>query len=350
MKKILAILLILALLPLAAGCSREPAGEVKRYQAEFLDLFDTMTQIVGYTADKDLFTEQANFVYDNLTVYHQLFDIYNDYEGIHNLKTINDNAGVKPVAVDPKIIELLEFSKEIYRITEGKVNVAFGSVLYIWHTYRDAGSANPDRAKLPPMAELEAANGHIDLDKVVIDKEAGTVYLADPEMRLDVGAIAKGYATEKIADLLEETWPGIDILLSVGGNVKALGMKNPGTGDVPWNVGITDPNAETESLLSLSISNLSVVTSGDYQRFYEVDGVRYHHIIDPATLYPADHCRAVTIVMEDSGLADGLSTAAFILPVPEAMALVEAQGAEAVFVMEDGSLQYTDGFESYIKP
>ena len=114
------------------------------------------------------------------------------------------------------------------------------------------------------MAELTAANRHIDLNDVVIDKEAGTVYLADPEMRLDVGAIAKGYATEKIADLLEETWPGIDILLSVGGNVKALGMKNPGTGDVPWTVGITNPDAQNESLLSLSITGLSVVTSGDY--------------------------------------------------------------------------------------
>lgn len=349
MKKVLSILTILALLPLASACGNGSSGETQRYQAEFLDLFDTMTQIVAYTDDEDLFSRQAKFVYDNMEVYHQLFDIYNDYEGINNLKTVNDHAGKEPVAVDPKIIEMLEFSKEIYRITDGKVNVAFGSVLYIWHEYRDAGAANPERAKLPPMEELEAARLHTNIDKVLIDKEAGTVYLSDPEMRLDVGAIAKGFATEEVADLLEEKWPGISILLSVGGNVKAIGMKDAGEGPVPWGVGVTDPNNETQSLMTLRISGQSMVTSGDYQRYYEVDGVRYHHIIDPATMFPAMHCRSVTILAEDSGFADGLSTAAFILPVPEAMALIESKGAEAVFVMEDGSLVYTDGFRNYLK-
>lgn len=348
MKKALAILLTICLVLALTGCGQNTSKEKTRYQAEFLDLFDTMTQIVGYSDDKDLFSEQVNFVYDNLKVMHQLYDIYNDYEGVNNIKTINDNAGKAPVKVDQKVIDLLKFSQEVYDLSEGSVNVAFGSVLKIWHDYRDAGSENPDRAALPPMDLLEAANKHIDINDMIIDGKNSTVYLKDPDMRLDVGAIAKGYATERISQMLQEEWPGISILLSVGGNVKAIGMKETGAETIPWNVGITNPNDESAMLMTLNVSDDSMVTSGDYQRYYVVDGKNYHHIIDPKTLYPAAHCRAVTIVVPDSGLADGLSTAAFILPLEEAKALVQENGGEAVFVMNDGSLEYTSGFKSFI--
>jgi FAD:protein FMN transferase len=348
MKKVLTITISLCLVLALSGCGQTAAEEKTRYQAEFLDLFDTMTQIVGYSDSEDLFSEQVNYVYDNLEDMHQLYDIYNDYDGVNNIKTINDNAGKAPVKVDQKIIDLLNFSKEVYDLSDGSVNVAFGSVLKIWHEYRDAGTANPDRAKLPPQGILKAANKHIDINDVIIDEENMTVFLSDPEMRLDVGAIAKGYATEQVAQMLEDKWPGISILLSVGGNVKAIGMKETGTETIPWNVGITDPEDQSAMLMTLNVSDYSMVTSGDYQRYYEVDGKIYHHIIDPQTLYPASHCRAVTIVVPDSGLADGLSTASFIMPVEEAKALVQSYGGEAVFVMNDGSLEYTSGFQPFI--
>jgi thiamine biosynthesis lipoprotein len=331
-----------------SGCGQTAAKEKTRYQAEFLDLFDTMTQIVGYSDDKDLFSEQVNYVYDNLKEMHQLYDIYNDYDGINNIKTINDNAGKASVKVDQKIIDLLKFSKEVYNFSGGEVNIAFGSVLSIWHKYREAGTNNPDRADLPPMADLEAANKHINIDNMIIDEKNSTVYLSDPEMRLDVGAIAKGYATERVAKMLEAKWPGLSILLSVGGNVKAIGMKETGTQTIPWNVGITDPNDQSAMLMTLNVSDMSMVTSGDYQRYYIVNGKAYNHIVDPKTLYPATHCRAVTIVVADSGLADGLSTAAFIMPLAQAKELIQSKGAEAVFVMNDGSLEYTSGFKAFI--
>lgn len=348
MKKVLAIAMILCLVLTLSGCGQTAAKEKTRYQAEFLDLFDTMTQIVGYSDSEELFSEQVNYVYDNLEIMHQMYDIYNDYDGVNNIKTINDNAGKTPVKVDQKIIDLLKFSKEIYDISNGSVNIAFGSVLKIWHDYRDAGTADPERASLPPQTLLDAANEHIDIKDVVIDEENMTVYLKDPEMRLDVGAIAKGYATEQVAKMLETKWPGISILLSVGGNVKAVGMKETGAETIPWNVGITNPDDQSAMLMTLNVSDYSMVTSGDYQRYYVVDEKVYHHIIDPQTLFPAAHCRAVTIVVPDSGLADGLSTAAYIMPVEEAKVLVQSYGGEAVFVMNDGTLEYTSGFKTFI--
>ena len=128
------------------------AGQ-KRFEAEFLLLFNTVTKIVGYSDSEESFTEDVEFIYDNMKLYHELFDIYNDYE-FNNIKTINDKAGVEPVKVDKKIIDLLLFAREVYEVTNGKINIAMGPVLRIWHDYREAGVNEPENASLPPMEEL----------------------------------------------------------------------------------------------------------------------------------------------------------------------------------------------------
>jgi len=336
-----------------AGCSGGSAeekaeGEKVRYQAEFLDLFDTATQIIFYAESEEAFNEFKELVYDNLKEYHELYDIYNDYEGISNIKTINDNAGIGPVMVDGKIMELLLFSKEASGISGGKVNVAFGPVLELWHDCRQTGINDPENAELPSMEALQAASEHTDINSVIIDKEASTVFLESPEMSLDVGAVAKGYAVEKVCDLLAEK--GYDnCLISVGGNVKAIGGK--GEEGLPWNVGIQNPDTDAEeaSLYTLELKDQALVTSGDYQRYYTVDGKKYHHIIDPETLMPSDYFRAVTIVCEDSGMADALSTAVFNLPYEEGNTLVGLiDGAEAVWILKDGSVRFSENFQSLI--
>ena len=140
------------------------------------------------------------------------------------------------------------------------------------------------------------------------------------------------------------------MLLSIGGNVRSIGEK--GNKEGSWKVGVQNPDKEdgTSLIHTVALVDSSLVTSGDYQRYYFVNGKRYHHIIDPETLMPADHYRAVSIIEKDSGLADGLSTACFIMPLDEAKALIEKiEGAEAVFVMPDGNLEYTSGFKDYIR-
>lgn len=349
MKRILSIALALSVMA-ASGCG---GSKTSRYQAQFLELFDTVTTIVGYAESEAQFREISEQIYDQLEEYHQLYDIYNDYEGVTNLKTINDSAGIAPVAVDGRIIDLLLFAREIYGQTGGTVNAAMGAVLSIWHDYRQAGTEDPAAAQLPPMELLREAQKHTDMDVVLIDREANTVYLPDANMKLDVGAMAKGYAVERVARELESQ--GISsLLLSVGGNVRAIGGKIPDekNRESRWTIGVQNPDksAGRPELFSLGIQDLSVVSSGISERYYTVEGVRYHHIIDPVTLMPSGNHAQVTVLCPDSGLADALSTCLFNLSIEEGASLIEGmEGVEACWVAGDGSIRYSGGFQEYIK-
>lgn len=344
------VIFLCILLALISGCS--PRGP-HRYKAQFFQLFDTLTTIVGYADSEEQFGEITEKLRAKLEEYHQLYDIYNDYEGINNLKTINDNAGIAPVVVDARIINLLELMIQRNQQTNGAVNVALGAVLSIWHDYREAGLDDPENAQLPPMALLEEAAKHTNIDAIIIDKPASTVYLKDPEMKLDVGSTAKGYATEQVA-LYAQSLGVESLLISVGGNVRAIGRKlvADSAGDTRWNVAIQNPDKSSPQtdLLSVMIEDASVVSSGIYERFYTVNGVQYHHIIDPQTLMPATRYAAVTILSGDSGTGDSLSTAVFVLPLEEGKRLIEGmEGVEAAWVMKDGSIEYSSGFRDYVK-
>lgn len=331
---------------LATGCAypqkeQEKTVSKKQYTANFLELFDTVTTIIGYAQTEEEFGEITDEIYDKLEKYHQLFDIYHEYEG-NNIKTINDQAGIAPVKVDEEIIELLLECKEYYKVTGGKVNVAMGSVLNLWHEAREDGINNPLEASLPDESALKEASMHCNIDDVVIDEAASTVYITDPDLRLDVGAIAKGWATERVCREAPE-----GLLVSVGGNVRATGPKQEG---IPWVVGIQTPWGDhSEYVHTLYVNQESVVTSGDYQRYYTVDGEIYHHLIEPATLYPGKQWKSVSIVCEDSGLADALSTALFLLPKEEGQKLLDQYNAFACWIVSEEEIYYSEGFESLIK-
>ena len=334
----LAVVLLLCLL---TGCGTTAAEkEVTVFEASFLTLFDTVTFIKGTAESKEAFGEKATLIHDELQRYHQFFDIYNDYEGLNNIKTINDQAGVSPVTVDPEIIALLQDCVCYYEQTGGKTNVAMGSVLRLWHDARNDGIHDPENAALPEMERLEEAAQYTDISGLVIDEANSTVYLSNPNLRLDVGAVAKGWSVQRVAEKLPSGF-----LISVGGNVCATGPKFE---DTPWVIGIQDP-ASDEYLHTLYVNDFSVVTSGDYQRAYMVDGKMYHHIIDPETLMPAAYWRSVTVVCPDSGLADAMSTALFLLPLEQGMALAEKSNVQALWVNAAGEEFMTSRFAEMIR-
>jgi len=335
MKRLLALLLCLTL----CGCGVQ--AEPKQYSATFLTVFDTVTTILGRDVSEEAFSQKAQAVHDDLLRYHQLFDIYKEYEGLNNLKTVNDHPG-EAVSVDRAIIDLLLDCKAYYELTGGRVNAAMGSVLYLWHEAREDGLNDMANAYLPDADALAEAARHTSWDSVVIDAEKGTVTITDPGLRLDVGAIAKGWSVQRAA---EKAPAGL--LISVGGNVCATGPKDDS--GTPWVVGVQDPDGGDNYLHTLYLTQGSMVTSGDYQRVYMVDGEMYHHIIDPDTLYPGTLWRAVTVVCPDSGLADALSTALFLLPIEEGQRLLDECKSYALWVGADGEMYYSEGFQDLIR-
>ena len=340
MKRVLCALLLVSIL--LTGCAAgESAPEKKQYNATFLTLFDTVTTIVGKAESEEAFRKTSQAIHDELLQYHQLFDIYNDYEGVSNLKTVNDNAGIAPVKVDSRIIDLLKDCKAYYELTCGMVNPAMGSVLQLWHVARNDGINDPANAYLPQEEKLQQAAQYMDFSVVILDEAASTVYISNPEVRLDVGAVAKGWSVQRVAEGAPE-----GLLISVGGNVCGTGPKEE-TG-TPWVVGIQNPNGDNY-LHTIYVTKSNVVTSGDYQRYFIVDGKVYHHIIDPNTLLPGAYWRSVTIICSDSGLADALSTALFLLPLEDGKMLLDNCSAEAMWVDADGNQYYSPGFNALIR-
>jgi thiamine biosynthesis lipoprotein len=325
---------------LFCGCSPKPA----RYEQTFFDVFDTVTMVIVYDTDENAAQQTIDEAYEMLARYHKLFDIYNAYEGLNNLYTVNQNAGDAPVPVDEDILDLIAFGMEMYDTTDGALNIAMGSVTALWTEYREAGMDDPDRAALPPQDALEEAGRHTDISGVVIDRAAGTLYLADSDLRLDVGAIAKGYAVQRVVERLKSE--GVrSLLISAGGNVCAVGTKADGSN---WKVGVQDPYSGGY-LLAVRVDDRSLVTSGTYERYYTVDGKDYHHIIDPKTLYPSVYYDSVSVLCADSALADALTTGLFCMQPEEGEALVASLGGvEALWVLPDGTQTASAGFEAYV--
>ena len=325
--------------------------KMERYNASFTGAFDTFTNLTGYAESEEVFTEYAQYLYDELLNYHKLFDIYNNYKGINNVKSINDNAGKEAVKVDKKLIDMLSFGTLAYEKTDGYVNIAMGSVLRLWHEEREVAISNPEKTALPNMNELEDAKTHTKIEDVIIDEAKQTVFLKDIEMSLDVGAVAKGYAIEKIARELEAKGFTSGII-NVGGNVRIIGSPTESSKEF-WTVGIQDPdNAHNnESIIEvLNMKKGSLATSGDYQRYYIVDSKEYNHIISPKTLMPSDYYKSVSIICDDTAISDMLSTYIFMIDYDSALAVINNfENVEIYCVLKDGKIHYTDGLKSMMQ-
>ncbi len=343
-KRLFCILVLISLVIVStSSCDGMLRRESEVKTETYYQYFDTVCMIQSYAGDSESkFEENTNACEEILSDYNKLLDIYHTYSGVSNIKTVNDSAGKAAVKVDRRLIEFLTYAKDIYSLTNGTVNIAMGSVLSLWHDCREAALNDPENARIPTSAELQEAQGHTDISKLEIDEENSTVFLSDEKMSLDVGALGKGYVTKLIADMLTEK--GVtSYILNIGGNIHTLGSKANGEA---WKIGIKDPFSDRANDIvgTVAVMDTSVVTSGDYERYYTVDGKKYHHIIDPSTAMPSDNFSSVTVLSSDSALADALSTALFCMSKDDGIALIsEMQDCEAIFVMKNGSISYTAG-------
>ena len=344
--KIKYFIITFSIMIILTSCNK---NEYKKHSNSFFNTFDTVIDFTAYTKSEDEFNKYYNIVYEEFGRLHKLYDNFNEYEEIANIKTININAGVAPVKVDKDIIELVKFSLNMSGKYGYETNIAFGPVLEIWHNYREQGILNPKEAKIPSMEDLERANKITNPEDIIINEEENTIFLKYEGMSLDTGAISKGYAAQKVMDKVKEA--GCEsAILSAGGNIISLGHPKEEDRD-EWGIGIQNPDLDNdESLLDIVYGNgIAVVTSGDYQRFFEVGGVKYNHIIDPSTLMPANNFRAVTVIAKDSGIADFFSTTLFILNLEEGQNLIKDLDIEVMWVNNNGEIVVTKGMENYLK-
>lgn len=322
MKKILITLLVA--LMLLSGCSNNEAT-LEQYTKRTLSAgFDTEVLLIGFAESESKFDEYFELTKQEYLRYNAYFDMFKSYEGINNIKTINDNAGIKPVVVDQEIIDLLLFIQEYDEFNDDKFDPTLGAVLDIWHNYREQGMIdNQDNlpGAVPSLETLQEADSLTGFDLLEIDDVNNTVYLTKVGASLDLGGVAKGWVTEKIAHTLEEA--GLQHgALNAGGNVRTINSKPDG----PWRIGVARPSTlNTSSVDTMTLDgSTSMVTSGDYQRFYvNENGDTYHHLIDPQTLMPSNYFRSITIITADSGVADLFSTILYLTNYEDGLQLLD---------------------------
>lgn len=347
-KSVLSLALVICLL--LAALSLGGCGGKQRYRAESFDFFDTVTTVIGYADSKEAFDAEVALIFEELGVYHRLFDIYHAYEGMENLYTVNEviNGAHRTVTVERCVIDLLLQAKELSAHTAGAFNVGMGSVLSIWHRHREAAKANPDFPTVPSDSELAAAAAHTSLDALVIDEKNNTVTIMDPLMTLDVGAIAKGFATERVAAAMAARGT-TGYILNVGGTVRTVGARADGEA---WVIGIENPDQSAASpyLAEVAFADKALSTSGTYQRYYTANGVRYYHIIDPKTNQPARGYTSVSVIADDTALADALSTALFCMSIEAGEALLAPYpDAAALWLRDDGTTHKSARFDEFLK-
>ncbi len=327
MKKVSVIVLFLLAMVFLSGCDSNTTDTRKLY------LFDTDVTIEIYTNSK----KDTNGILDEVEAiynkYHKLTDNFNEHVGVNNVFTIN-NANGQAVEVDSELLELLKLSDEYYSKTDKLYNPYMGALTSLWRDF-----INKETDSLPSDEQIETAmSTYIDVDKPLTITE-NKVMLANADMKIDLGAVAKGYATQKVVEYLESE--DVDMYLLNAGRSISLG-KHPKGRD--WIVGIEDPIGEKQYYETVEVVDKAIVTSGDYQRYREHNGKKYHHIINPKTGQPANYYHSATVIADDSGVSDILSTALFCMPLSEALAFVEKQAdVEAIFYDIEKSVHYTSG-------
>lgn len=254
------------------------------------------------------------------------------------LSQVNRAAGHAPVSVSHETMELVARSLEIARMTEGGFNIAVGPAIEAWSVM--------DRQRIPAKEELEQLKPLVDWASIELNHIAKTIYLPLPGMRIDVGGIGKGYAADKAAEEMKKAGARAGVV-ALSGDIKTFGSL-PGSLGFP--VGIKHPREEGAVLAIVDLKDEAISTAGDYERFFEQDGIRYHHILDPQTLQPARACQSVTVIAKEGTLADGLDTGIFVLGPERGMALIERiADVEAIIIDADGHMTVSSGLRSRLR-
>lgn len=268
----------------------------------------------------------------------RLEKIWSTWISTSELSQVNTLAGIKSVPVSPETLSLLKWSLRIGQLTQGAFNIAMGPAIEAWNI-----SETP---RIPDETELSRLKPLTDLSLLQINEQTGTAFLGRQDMRIDVGGIAKGYAADYAVEAMRSAGASAGIV-ALSGDIRTFGEMPDGQAFV---FGIRHPRQKDSILASLELRNEAISTAGDYERFFEIDGIRYHHILDPHTLRPAHGCQSVTIVAAEGVMADGLDTGIFVLGPENGLALVEQlPGVEAIIVDHNGQILVSRGLKERVR-
>lgn len=281
-------------------------------------------------------TEAVEKVYAEMD---RIESLISEWRADSEISAINAAAGDHPVKVSPEVFELLRRSVKVWELTDGAFDITWLSVGKLW----DMKAANPVR---PSEEAIAGALTSVGSDKIVFDRGNQTVFLRTKGTQIGLGAIGKGYAANRGIALLR-TLGAKGGIVSAGGDLMAFGVRDDGA---PWRIGIADPFHPDRVFGYVDLTNQSIVTSGDYERFVIIDGHRYSHIIDPRTGYPAEELRSVTIICPDAELADAIATGVTVLGTERGLALVNRlKGFHALLVDRDGKLHFSRHLQSMLE-
>ena len=328
MKKSIIYIIIVSMISLVCFFLFEK-NKIKKYNYN-LFYMDTYINVTIYTNKnpQKVFDEIDNIYKD----YHNLTDKYNPVAGVNNIYYINNCIDeVDTIKIDKRLYDLLSYGLSWYEKSNELLNINMGNILDVWKKYRDLGYG------VPTADELKQ---DIDIKKIVL---LDNNQILNNNPNIDLGAIAKGYVTEIVGNFLEEN--GYDkYIINAGGNVKVGNYYNNGK----YKIGIENPNDTSKIYKIINSNNISVVTSGSYQRFYEYNGKKYSHIINPNTGYPSEYMKSVTVITKNSAMADALSTTLFLMSIEDGMKYVDnIDGVEVIWVSNNDEIITTNGVSKY---
>jgi thiamine biosynthesis lipoprotein len=260
------------------------------------------------------------------------------YSPDSEISRINLNAGTSPVKVSPDILDLLTKARQVSEVTDGAFDLSIGPVISLYDFRNEINPGN---------SEVREALSLVGYRNMSINREQSTVFLRKSGMLIDAGGIMKGYAAGRAAEVLKKH--GIRSgIVAVAGDIRTFGLKPDGK---PWRVGIRHPRGKGQDDIIgvIQLSDMSISTSGDYERFFVLNGRRIHHLISPKTGYPAEGCQSVSIVSPDGAFADAYSTAIFILGPEKGLKAIEKAGLEGIIIDRNGIVHATPGIRGYLE-
>ncbi len=315
----------------AGGGSQHTPVAVKRTQMQM----GTLVTITSVAPDRKVAQAAASAGFQEI---HRLEKLLSTWIASSELSLVNAAAGKEAVAISPDTMGVLEASIEVARLTEGGFNILVGPAVEAWSVL--------DRQQIPSDGDLHAARSLTDLTALHLNKSQGTAYLAKPGMRVDVGGIGKGFAADKAVEAMQRAGATAGVV-ALSGDIRTFGQL-PGGTKFPF--GIRHPRREEAVLAYVDLQDEAISTAGDYERYFERDGVRYHHILDPLTLQPARDCQSVTVVARDGVTADGLDTGIFVMGRERGLALIERlPGVGVVIVDRDGKVWISSSLKGRVR-